>query len=72
MIQAGYARHVGLSEVGTETIRRAQATHPVSDLQIEYSVISRGIEQTILPTLRKLGIGLTAYGVLSRGRKQPE
>jgi aryl-alcohol dehydrogenase-like predicted oxidoreductase len=67
LIDAGYVRHVGLSEVGAETIRRAHAVHPVTDLQIEYSLISRGIEQTILPTTRELGIGITAYGVLSRG-----
>jgi aryl-alcohol dehydrogenase-like predicted oxidoreductase len=67
MIKAGYVRHVGLSEVGAETIRRAHATHPVADLQIEYSLMSRGIERNILPTLRELGIGVTAYGVLSRG-----
>ncbi len=67
MVEAGYVRHVGLSEVGAETIRRAQATHPISDLQIEYSLISRGIEAEILPTCRELGIGVTAYGVLSRG-----
>jgi aryl-alcohol dehydrogenase-like predicted oxidoreductase len=67
MIEAGYIRHVGLSEVGAETIRRAHAVHPVSDLQIEYSLISRGIEDDILPTCRELGIGVTAYGVLSRG-----
>jgi aryl-alcohol dehydrogenase-like predicted oxidoreductase len=67
MIRAGYVRHVGLSEVGAETIRRAQAVHPVADLQIEYSLMSRGIEQKILPTTRELGIGITAYGVLSRG-----
>jgi aryl-alcohol dehydrogenase-like predicted oxidoreductase len=67
MIRAGYVRHVGLSEVGAETIRRAQAVHPVVDLQIEYSLMSRGIEQKILPTTRELGIGITAYGVLSRG-----
>ena len=67
MVQAGYVRHVGLSEVGAETIRRAAATHPICDLQIEYSLISRGIEETILPTVRELGIGITAYGVLSRG-----
>jgi aryl-alcohol dehydrogenase-like predicted oxidoreductase len=67
MIQAGYVRHVGLSEVGAETIRRAHAVHPVTDLQIEYSLISRGIEASILPTTRELGIGITAYGVLSRG-----
>jgi aryl-alcohol dehydrogenase-like predicted oxidoreductase len=67
MVQAGYVRHVGLSEVGAETARRAHAVHPVSDLQIEYSLISRGIEEEILPTCRELGIGVTAYGVLSRG-----
>jgi aryl-alcohol dehydrogenase-like predicted oxidoreductase len=67
MIQAGHVRHVGLSEVGVETIRRAHAVHPVADLQIEYSLISRGIERDILPVVRELGIGVTAYGVLSRG-----
>jgi len=67
MIRAGYVRHVGLSEVGSETIRRAQAVHPIVDLQIEYSLMSRGIEAGILPTTRQLGIGITAYGVLSRG-----
>ncbi|BCY10868.1 aldo/keto reductase [Actinoplanes sp. L3-i22] len=67
MIEAGYVRHVGLSEVGAETIRRAHAVHPVTDLQIEYSLISRAVEAEVLPTLRALGIGMTAYGVLSRG-----
>ncbi|MEU8181272.1 aldo/keto reductase [Micromonospora sp. NPDC049044] len=67
MQQAGYIRHIGLSEVGADTIRRAAAVAPISDLQIEYSLLSRGPEATILPTLRELGIGLTAYGVLSRG-----
>lgn len=67
MVKAGHVRHIGLSEVGAETIRRAAAVHPISDLQIEYSLISRGIEDAILPTVRKLGIGVTAYGVLSRG-----
>jgi len=67
MVTAGYVRHIGLSEVGAETIRRAHATHPICDLQIEYSLISRGIESEILPTCRDLGIGITAYGVLSRG-----
>ncbi|WOS64431.1 aldo/keto reductase [Sinorhizobium fredii] len=67
MVKAGYVRHIGLSEVGAETIRRAAAVHPISDLQIEYSLISRGIEDQILPTCRELGIGITAYGVLSRG-----
>jgi aryl-alcohol dehydrogenase-like predicted oxidoreductase len=67
MVKAGYVRHIGLSEVGVETIRRAAAVHPVCDLQIEYSLVSRGIEDAILPAVRKLGIGITAYGVLSRG-----
>ncbi len=67
LIKEGYIRHVGLSEVGAETLRRASAVHPVADLQIEYSLISRGIEETILPTCRELGIGITAYGVLGRG-----
>ncbi|WP_242149707.1 aldo/keto reductase [Sphingomonas sp. BAUL-RG-20F-R05-02] len=67
MVQAGYVRHVGLSEVGVETLRRAAATHPICDLQIEYSLVSRGVEDTILPVLRELGISMTAYGVLSRG-----
>jgi aryl-alcohol dehydrogenase-like predicted oxidoreductase len=67
MVQRGYVRHIGLSEVGSETIRRAHAVHPISDLQIEYSLISRGIEHDILNTCRELNIGITAYGVLSRG-----
>lgn len=67
MVEAGYVRHIGLSEVGADTIRRAQAVHPIADLQIEYSLISRGIEAEILPTARDLGIGITAYGILSRG-----
>jgi aryl-alcohol dehydrogenase-like predicted oxidoreductase len=67
MVQAGYVRHIGLSEVGPETLRRAAATHAICDLQIEYSLISRGIEAAILPACRSLGIGITAYGVLSRG-----
>jgi aryl-alcohol dehydrogenase-like predicted oxidoreductase len=67
MIAAGTVRHFGLSEVGADTIRRAHAVHPVADLQIEYSLLSRGFEQKILPVCRELGIGVTAYGVLSRG-----
>ena len=67
MVEAGYIRHIGLSEVGAETIRRAAAVAPIADLQIEYSVLSRGIEEGILPTCRELGIAITAYGVLSRG-----
>ncbi|MCX3058632.1 aldo/keto reductase [Streptomyces beihaiensis] len=67
LVEKGHVRHIGLSEVGAETIRRAAATAPIADLQIEYSLISRGIEESILPTTRELGIGVTAYGVLSRG-----
>ncbi len=67
LVEAGYVRHIGLSEVGADTIRRAAAVHPICDLQIEYSLISRGIERAILPTCRELGIAITAYGVLSRG-----
>jgi aryl-alcohol dehydrogenase-like predicted oxidoreductase len=67
MVKAGHVRYIGLSEVGSETIRRAAAVHPICDLQIEYSLISRGIEDDILGTCRELGIGITAYGVLSRG-----
>ncbi|MCC0098276.1 aldo/keto reductase [Streptomyces flavotricini] len=66
-VEAGHVRHIGLSEVGADTLRRAAAVAPISDLQIEYSLISRGIEAEILPTARELGIGITAYGVLSRG-----
>ncbi|MDT4906807.1 MAG: hypothetical protein QOI69_48, partial [Pseudonocardiales bacterium] len=66
-VQAGYIRYVGLSEVGVDTIRRAAAVHPIADLQIEYSLLSRGIEAEILPVCRELGIAITAYGVLSRG-----
>jgi aryl-alcohol dehydrogenase-like predicted oxidoreductase len=67
MVTAGYVRHIGLSEVGADTIRRAHKVHPISWLQIEYSLFSRSVEQSILPTLRELGIALSAYGVLSRG-----
>jgi aryl-alcohol dehydrogenase-like predicted oxidoreductase len=67
LIKTGYVRYAGLSEAGAETIRRAHAVHPIADLQIEYSLMSRGIEAAILPACRELGIGITAYGVLSRG-----
>ncbi|HRJ74326.1 MAG TPA: aldo/keto reductase, partial [Terrimicrobiaceae bacterium] len=67
MVKAGYVRQIGLSEVGPDTIRRAHAVHPISDLQIEYSLISRGPEERIFPVLEELGISVTAYGVLSRG-----
>jgi aryl-alcohol dehydrogenase-like predicted oxidoreductase len=67
MIEAGYVRHLGLSEVDAATIRRAHTVHPVADLQIEYSLLSRAVEADVLPALRELGIGMTAYGVLGRG-----
>jgi aryl-alcohol dehydrogenase-like predicted oxidoreductase len=67
LVKAGHVRHIGLSEVGADTIKRAHAVHPIADLQIEYSLISRGPEAAIFPVLKELGIGVTAYGVLSRG-----
>jgi aryl-alcohol dehydrogenase-like predicted oxidoreductase len=67
MVQAGYVRYIGLSEMGEDTIRRAHAVHPIAALQIEYSLMSRGIETQILPAVRELGISVTAYGILSRG-----
>ena len=67
MVKAGYVRHIGLSEVGVETIRRAVKVHPIVDLQIEYSLLARNIETAILPACRELGVGITAYGVLTRG-----
>jgi aryl-alcohol dehydrogenase-like predicted oxidoreductase len=67
MVKAGYVRHIGLSEASAATIRRAHAVHPIAALQIEYSLMSRTVESTILPALRELGIALVAYGVLSRG-----
>jgi aryl-alcohol dehydrogenase-like predicted oxidoreductase len=67
LIKAGYLRHIGLSEVGVQTIEKAHAVHAISDLQIEYSLVSRGPETGIFPVLKRLGIGVTAYGVLSRG-----
>lgn len=67
LVKAGYVRYIGLSEMGAATVRRACAVHPICDLQIEYALISRGIEREILPALRESGVGVTAYGVLSRG-----
>lgn len=71
MVQAGYVRHIGLSEVSAETIRRAHAVHPIVDVQMEYSLMTRGIEREILPVARELGIGITAYGIFSRGLIAP-
>jgi aryl-alcohol dehydrogenase-like predicted oxidoreductase len=67
LVKQGYVRHIGLSEVGADTIRRAHAVHPIADLQIEYSLISRDPEDKLFPVLDELGIGATLYGVLSRG-----
>jgi aryl-alcohol dehydrogenase-like predicted oxidoreductase len=67
LVKAGYVRHIGLSEIGPETLRRGYAVHPISDVQMEYSLISCGIESGLLPAARELGVGITAYGVLSRG-----
>jgi len=67
MVAAGYVRQIGLSEVGAETLRRAQAVHPICDVQLEYSLLARGVEASVLPAARELGIAVTAYGVLTRG-----
>ncbi|MEJ2006903.1 MAG: aldo/keto reductase [Acidobacteriota bacterium] len=67
LVRAGYVRYVGLSEMGPATMRRASAVHPITQLQIEYSLVSRSVETEVLPAARELGIGVTAYGVLSRG-----
>jgi aryl-alcohol dehydrogenase-like predicted oxidoreductase len=67
MVKAGYVRYIGLSEVGPDTIRRAASVHPIVDLQIEYSLISRGPEATLFPALKQFGMASTVYGVLSRG-----
>ncbi len=71
MVNAGFIKHIGLSEVGSDTIRRAYKVHPICDLQIEYSLLSRSIEKSILKTCRDLGVAITAYGVLSRGLFDP-
>lgn len=67
LVKQGYVRHIGLSEVGADTLRRAQAVHPIVDVQIEYSLVSRGPEAKLFPALRELGVSATLYGVLSRG-----
>jgi aryl-alcohol dehydrogenase-like predicted oxidoreductase len=67
LVKAGHVRHIGLSEVGADTIRRAHRVHPIVDLQIEYSLATRGPEADIFPTLAELGLSATLYGVLSRG-----
>jgi len=67
MVQAGHVRQIGLSEVGAATLRRAAAVHPISDVQIEYSLLARGMERAVLPACRELGVGVTAYAVLTRG-----
>lgn len=67
LVQAGKIRHIGLSEVGPQTIRRAHAVHPVTAVQSEYSLWTRDPEQSVLPALRELGIGFVAYSPLGRG-----
>jgi aryl-alcohol dehydrogenase-like predicted oxidoreductase len=67
LVQKGVIRYIGLSEASAETIRKAAGVHPITALQIEYSLWSRDIEATILPTIRELGTGLVAYAPLSRG-----
>ncbi len=72
LVRQGYVRYVGLSEASAKSIARAQAVTPVAALQIEYSLFSRSVEDEILPAIRAHGIGLTAYGVLSRGLISPQ
>jgi aryl-alcohol dehydrogenase-like predicted oxidoreductase len=67
LVKAGVVRHIGLSEVGADTIRRAHAVHPIVDLQIEYSLVTRKPEVTIFPTLGELGMSATLYSIFSRG-----
>jgi aryl-alcohol dehydrogenase-like predicted oxidoreductase len=67
LVKAGYVRHIGLSEVGADTIERAQKVHPICDLQIEYGLATRSAEEKIFPVLKKHGISATLYGVFSRG-----
>jgi aryl-alcohol dehydrogenase-like predicted oxidoreductase len=67
LIEKGYVRYIGLSEVGPEYLRRAAAVHPITDVQVEYSLLSRGIEDELIPAARELGVSITAYGVLARG-----
>jgi aryl-alcohol dehydrogenase-like predicted oxidoreductase len=67
LVKAGYVRQIGLSEVGAQTLRRAAAVHPICDVQLEYSLLARSIESSVLPAARELGIAVTAYGVLARG-----
>ena len=67
LVQAGKVRHLGLSEAGADTIRRAHAVHPITALQSEYSLFTRDLEPEVLPVLRELGIGLVAYSPLGRG-----
>ncbi|MGH7792783.1 MAG: aldo/keto reductase, partial [Thermodesulfobacteriota bacterium] len=67
MVEKGYVRYIGLSEVSAETVRRAHAIHPITAVQIEYSLWSRDPEDELLPTLRELGVALVGYSPLSRG-----
>jgi aryl-alcohol dehydrogenase-like predicted oxidoreductase len=67
LVRTGYVRHIGLSEASPETVRRAQAVHPIVALQIEYSLVCRGIEAEIIPAMRRLGVAVNPYAVLCRG-----
>jgi len=67
LVEAGKVCYLGLSEAGTETIRKAHAVHPISALQSEYSLFTRDVEDEVLPTLRELGIGFVPYSPLGRG-----
>ncbi|HUZ73050.1 MAG TPA: aldo/keto reductase [Stellaceae bacterium] len=67
LVRAGYVRTIGLSEASPETVRRAYAVHPIAALQIEYSLVCRGIETEIIPAMRALGVAINPYAVLCRG-----
>ncbi len=67
LVKAGYVREVGISEVDAETLRRAHATHPISLVEVQYSLLNRSIEESLLPAARELGIGVVAFGILFHG-----
>ena len=71
LIEAGYVRHIGLSEAGADSLRRAHRVHPIAWLQIEYSLMSRGIEAEILPVARELGVTISAWSALARVAQRP-
>lgn len=67
LVHAGYVKHIGITQVNAETLQRAHTAYPISLVEQEYSLFNRNIEKELLPTARKLGIGIVAFGVLSQG-----